>query len=63
MSTVDCERGFSAVGRIKTKLRNSLAEYSLNHLMFISVEGPPFKEFDFEAAVADWARSKNRRLN
>ena len=59
MSTVDCERGFSAVGRIKTKLRNRLSEYSPNHLMFISVEGTSFKEFGF----ADWARSKNRRLN
>ena len=34
-TAVDCEWGFSAVGRIKTKLRTWLTELSLENLLFI----------------------------
>lgn len=40
VSTVDCERGFSALSRIKTDLRNRLSSRILNDLMTITVEGP-----------------------
>ena len=60
MSTVDCERGISALGRIKSKLRNRLAETSLNNLLFISIEGPPLQEFDFDEAVTNWGSKKMR---
>ena len=63
MSTVDCERGFSALGRIKTKLRNRLLEATLNQLLFVAVEGPPLAEFNFDEAVTLWAGKKRRRLN
>jgi hypothetical protein len=36
VSTADCERDFSTLGRIKTKLRNSLAQHTLNDLMTLS---------------------------
>ena len=50
MSTVDCERGFSALSRIKTDIRNRLSSKILNHLMTISVEGPSPEEFPCEEA-------------
>ena len=48
MSTADCEGGFSALGRIKTHLRNRLSSKVLNVLMTISIEGPDNNEFTFE---------------
>ncbi|XP_070538059.1 zinc finger protein 862-like [Ptychodera flava] len=63
LSTADCERGFSAIGRIKTKLRNRLSEKILQCLTFISVEGPDLNHFDFSAAADIWASKKTRRIN
>ena len=40
MSTADCERGFSALRRIKIDLRNRLSSKVLNALMAILIEGP-----------------------
>ena len=39
-STADCERGFSALKRIKTPLRNRLSNPICVNLLFISIEGP-----------------------
>ena len=41
VSSVDCERGFSTLSRVKTKLRNRLSNKVLNYLLMISIEGPP----------------------
>ena len=62
MSSADCERGFSALKRIKTKLRNRLSNRILNHLLTISIEGPKLEEFDFERAADIWGAQKNRRI-
>lgn len=40
MSSVDCERGFSQMKLIKTRLRNSLSESALNMAMLVAIEGP-----------------------
>lgn len=61
ISSVDAERGFSAMGRIKTKLRNSMNNDLLNALMFISVNGPPLESYDAVKAVTRWHRLKKRR--
>ena len=45
MSTADCERGFSALQRIKTDLRNRLSNKILNYLLSISIEGPSPADF------------------
>ena len=45
MSTADCERGFSALGRIKTDLRNELSSKVLNAVMTISIEEPDNNDF------------------
>ena len=45
MTTVNCERGFSAVGRIKSKLRTRLTESSLENLLFIVCDDPGIGNF------------------
>ena len=62
MHSVDCERGFSAMGRIKTKLRSRLTNHALNSLMFISIEGCDIPNFDFDAVLKKWSLIRNRRL-
>ncbi len=63
IATADCERGFSAVNRIKTCPRNSLKTDTLEELMYISIEGPPLEEFNFEEAADICGRRKNRRIH
>ena len=46
------ERGFSAMRRIKTDWRCNLAAGTLDHLMRISLEGPPLSSFDPGKTVA-----------
>lgn len=55
MSTADCERGFSALNRIKTDLRNRLSCKILNALMTISIEAPERDEFPFERTCSIWS--------
>ena len=59
VSSVSCERGFSAANRIKTKLRNRLTTQSVCRLMMISVEGQPIGEFNFQQALLKF---KNRNI-
>ena len=60
--SADCERGFSAMGRIKTRLRTRLCNCSLNSLMFISIEGAKLPNFEFGKVLQTWARVRKRRL-
>ena len=62
VSSVPCERGFSTQNRIKTKLRTSLNNRSLNTLHRISEEGPDILDFDFEDALAKWYKAKKRKI-
>jgi len=52
--TADVERGFSAMGRVKTKLRSRLEQPNLDRLLRVSIEGPPLPEFPFHRAVEKW---------
>ena len=63
MSTLDCERGFSALSRIKTNLCNRLSSRILNDLKTITVEGPPPSEFLYEQACDIWAGWRNCRVD
>ena len=55
LSSVPCERGFSTMAIIKTKLRNCLSIPTLDALMMIHLNGPKEKDFanydDYQAAV------------
>ena len=62
VSSVPCERGFSAANRIKIKLRNRLIVQSLDILLRISIEGPPIEQFDFTRALALYKNIKQRRI-
>ena len=62
MVTVHCERSFSAMKRIKTRLRNRLGLDVLNALLRVALNGPRFEEFDFKGAFSLWKNSANRRL-
>ena len=52
MHSADCERGFSALGRVKTKLRSRLTNKSL---LIINLEGPELNDFDFNSTIQKWA--------
>lgn len=62
VSTADCERSFSALGRIKSVLRNRLCERVLNCLMCISIEGPGCSEFDYAECVRVFGQLKKRKI-
>ena len=55
MHSADCERGFSALGRVKTKLRSRLTNKSLNSLLIINLKGPELNDFDFNSTMQKWA--------
>ncbi len=65
ISAAQCERGFSAQNRIKSKVRNSLHVSTLEDLIRISTEGPSLEQFDPEPCVKLWlsAKKKRRRPN
>lgn len=63
IATADCERGFSAMNRIKTTPRNRLKTETLEQLMFISIEGPPASKYDFARAANTWGSRGNRRIH
>mmetsp|Transcript_23345 Transcript_23345/g.56616 ORF Transcript_23345/g.56616 Transcript_23345/m.56616 type:complete len:138 (-) Transcript_23345:77-490(-) len=62
MVTVHCERGFSALDRIKSKFRARMNDDLLDALMRISLEGPVMKDFNPEPVFNLWLKSGSRRL-
>ena len=54
VSSAQAERLFSAMNRIKTAQRNRLKPVTLNHLIRVSTEGPPFTEWDPIPAMKVW---------
>ena len=62
VSTADVERGFSAQNLVKTSLRNRISSSKLNQLVTIKLNGPPYEEFDFRAALRHFRDLKNRVL-
>ncbi len=62
LSTADCERAFSTMKRIKTRLRSQLKNKTLNNCMRISMEGSSLEYFDFDKSLHTWSHLKNRRI-
>ncbi|XP_064624543.1 uncharacterized protein C17orf113-like [Lineus longissimus] len=63
VSTATVERSFSDMKMIKTRLRNRLSAKNLDHLMRISIEGPPMSAVDFDAILDIWKEfNPNRRI-
>ena len=63
MSTVDCERGFSTLSRVKTDLRNRLSNKILNYLLVLLIKGTPPSEFPFDDACDLWGSMRNQRID
>ena len=64
VSTAECERSFSTMNCLKTKLRNRMNTLTLDRLIHISMEGPPLHQFSFERTANIWATCtlRNKRL-
>ena len=62
---VICERGFSCMNRGKSVLQTRLDEDTLDHIMYITIDGPSLDNFDPEKFVSDWIESTitSRHLN
>lgn len=56
ISSAECERGFSAMNLTHTPLRNSLNVETINHLLFIKINGPPLQHFDAELYATLWLK-------
>ena len=61
MSNGRLERVFSTLKFLKSDRRSSLSEDRLDHLVRITVEGPPIAQWDATGAVQLWWKSKQRR--
>ena len=48
ISSAECERGFSPMNFVHTSVRNRLAIETIQRLLFVKVNGPPFQFFDAE---------------
>jgi len=66
LSSSACERGFSAMKRVKSDWRSSLAPNMMRKLMHISIEGPSLEDFDATSVINRWwntGRSKRPGFN
>lgn len=61
VTSVECERSFSAQNRLKVKYRSSLSPVKLDVLLKISLLGPSLDQFDPSQAVNTWLKNKKRR--
>ena len=62
ISTADCERGFSTMKRIKTRLRSQMSNVTLNQCMRVSMEAPALDSFNFNTVMNSWSSLNNRRI-
>ena len=63
VATATVERSFSQMKLIKTRLRSSLKDTSLSHLMIIAIESPDeLADSVLDEIIEVWNR-KNRRVS
>lgn len=63
ITTCDCERAFSTMRRVKSRLRSEMKNSTLNDCMRVSIEGPDMEDFNFDSCVDAWSKLKNRRIS
>lgn len=61
-ATTQCERAFSTLSRVMTKLRSRPNNSTLNPLLMILMEGPDVLKFNYDKAVSTYIIAKKRRL-
>ncbi|XP_076099754.1 zinc finger protein 862-like [Mytilus galloprovincialis] len=59
-STSGCERGFSLMNTLKSKLRTRLTQESLQNQLYIMSEGPSIKEFEPLPSIMYWFENSTR---
>lgn len=62
ISNAECERGFSVMNLIISKLRSKLKTSNVANFMFISINGPPQNKFNAEKFAKSWLL-KHRAAN
>lgn len=62
VTSVECERSFSAQNRIKSKYRCSLKTENLSNLLNIQMNSATLTDYDPRKAVKLWMAKKKRRL-
>ena len=64
MTSAECERSFSSLKRIKTRLRTTMGEERLSDLAVLSIERECASKFvDYEEVITEFASvDKNRRI-
>ena len=62
VTSVECERDFSRLKLVKTRLRNRLGAVNLSRLLRVSINGPDVTEFPFEDALVEWHNQQKHRL-
>ena len=60
MTSVECERIFSNVNLILTRLRNCLSISKLNFLIMLARNGPPIDKKDMIPVIKLWKEEKKR---
>ena len=56
-NTAVYKRGFSSMNREESVLQTRLGDYSLDHLMWVNIDGPSLDNFDAEKFVSDWLKN------
>lgn len=63
-SSAKCERVFSSMKLMKTRLRSNLSQENLQAQINVMVEGPPLHEFKASKAIEHWlGSSRGRHVN
>ncbi|KAF3856799.1 hypothetical protein F7725_017522 [Dissostichus mawsoni] len=62
VSSVNCERDFSTLNRVKTNIRNRLQGDHLAACMWISINGPEVSDFPYQEALETFFR-KPRKIH
>ena len=63
ISNAKVERLFSLMNRVKTDVRATLSDSTLNNLITIRAEGPELQDYDPTPAIELWLSSAHRRPN
>ena len=61
LTSVTCERGFSTMGRVKTKLRNRISSEHVVQHMRVQASNIPVDEFGFQTAMRRFRQKVHRR--
>ena len=59
--SVECERGFSMMKKVKTDWRNKLNTDTLTSLVRVVMQTPDCKQFDPTSAILFWQSNANRK--